>query len=866
MREWTQQELYAEEERLESLTHIHGMRKYWHTAERAKQRQDEASTIPVRSLIEAYLPIVSKEIVTKCAKQEGQRSGIAQKYLRPMNADILALISLRVVLDGISSPRTLTSVARNIGTHVEDEARFTALDRKQMKNILPAIKHKSDYMHRHIAATKYAGVDYQDGWQPWGKEEDEGEKIKIHVGVFLIDAILASTDLIRDILVTVYPSRNTGKCGHTTHKIVPTEEALKAIRARHLDMLDLFPEYNPMVIVPKQWTAFDKGGYYTDNIPQQPFVRTRWKAHRELLRQSTAQMKEVYAGVNAVQNTPWRINETVLHTLNHFYTNKIAAAGLPYQNMIEPPCCPVCGGAVETPHKCFEHDEKALDVWKKLKLRWHKTLLANDSKTELIGRVIQMAEKYVDYPAIYFPMSCDFRGRIYSIPNYLSPQGSDYSKGLLEFAEGKKVETPEALMWLKIAGANHYGIDKAPFAERCKWVEDNTDEILRIASSPLDFTSWTKADEPFQYLAWCCDYANYIKDPQNYESHAVVAMDGSCNGLQHFSALLRDPDGAQAVNLTPSEKPSDIYQIVADKVIDKLRHMLNNPKTVEAKDREFAQRWLAVGISRKTTKRSVMIVPYSGTRLACREYIQDFLDEKIDKQIETALSENYSSGLKYLEIDSAIRKNFPFESVDKTEYDTFKAASWLSKYVWDAIEETIVSAKEAMGFLQKTAKLLAKENKPVCWTTPTGFPVRMSYFDEAKCELKTKLQDTYMHLNLMQDTADISSKQQTNAVSPNFIHSMDASCLIKTVNTCIENNITSFGMVHDSYGTVAADAPVLAKTLRQEFIALYEENSPLEDFHAASMQELQEESDIPVLPMKRDLQLPKVMESLYFFA
>ena len=842
------------------------MRKYAHKVQRAKDKGDEASTIPCRTILEAMLPIVSKEIVTKCEKVTGQRSGIAQKYLRGMNPDILSLITLRAVLDGISSPRTLMSVSKAIGVRVEDEARFTALKPENLKKIIPAIKHKSDYSHRHIAATKYANVDYEDGWKSWGKIAEEGEKIQIHIGVFLLDAVLASTDLIRDILVVDYPSRSTGKVGITSHKIVATEETLKAIRARHLDVLDMFPEYSPTVIPPKPWTDFSHGGYYTDHIPQKPFVRTRWSAHRQLLKHSTEQMSEVYDAVNSVQETPWRINQKVYDTLQYYFENKIASAGLPYQDTIEPPCCPICGGAVdEAPHKCFETDEKALKVWKKLKFRWHKTIIANDSKTELVGKVLKIAAKYKDYPAIYFPMNCDFRGRIYAIPTYLNPQGCDYAKGLLEFVEGKIVDTPEALMWLKIAGANHYGIDKASFADRCKWVDDNLSEILRIAESPLDNTSWTKADEPWQYLAWCCDYAEYIKDPKNYKSHAVVAMDGSCNGLQHFSALLRDPVGARAVNLEPSEKPSDVYQIVADKVINKIKLILNNDKA-PAKDREFAQRWMAVGITRTTTKRSVMIVPYSGTRMSCREYIQDFLEDKIDKNIEDTLSENYGSGLKYLEIDSSVREQFPFDSTDRTDYDTFKASSWLSKYVWDAIGETITSAKEAMSFLQSIAKLLAKENKPVCWTTPTGFPVRMSYFEGAEKTIKTKLQDTSIQLYISQETAQISASQQASSVSPNFIHSMDASCLVKTVNRCANESIRSFGMVHDSYGTVASDAPALAKILRQEFISLYEDNTPLEDLWNKTIQSLSDSDEIPALPLKGNFELSRVMESLYFFA
>ena len=41
--------------------------------------------------------------------------------------------------------------------------------------------------------------------------------------------------------------------------------------------------------------------------------------------------------------------------------------------------------------------------------------------------------------------------------------------------------------------------------------------------------------------------------------------DGSCNGLQHYTALGRDLKGAVGVNLVPSEVPQDIYTTVLER-------------------------------------------------------------------------------------------------------------------------------------------------------------------------------------------------------------------------------------------------------------------------------------------------------------
>ena len=61
------------------------------------------------------------------------------------------------------------------------------------------------------------------------------------------------------------------------------------------------------------------------------------------------------------------------------------------------------------------------------------------SKRLLLRKTIQIADKFKDEKAIYMVYQLDFRGRIYAVPNYLNPQGTDFAKGLLLFSEAKKL-------------------------------------------------------------------------------------------------------------------------------------------------------------------------------------------------------------------------------------------------------------------------------------------------------------------------------------------------------------------------------------------------------------------------------------------
>ena len=83
------------------------------------------------------------------------------------------------------------------------------------------------------------------------------------------------------------------------------------------------------------------------------------------------------------------------------------------------------------------------------------------------------------------PHNLDFRGRAYPIPPHFNHIGDDLSRALLLFAEGRPLGT-QGLRWLKIHLANLYGYDKASFADRVKWAEENMEHVKESATNPLE--------------------------------------------------------------------------------------------------------------------------------------------------------------------------------------------------------------------------------------------------------------------------------------------------------------------------------------------------------------------------------------------
>jgi DNA-directed RNA polymerase len=372
-----------------------------------------------------------------------------------------------------------------------------------------------------------------------------------------------------------------------------------------------------------------------------------------------------------------------------------------------------------------------------------------------------------------------------------------------------------------VHGANKWGFDKAPLEERRQWVLDRQDIICTFADDPVNNREWTKADKPLQFLAWCFEYRDWLRDNTGtFVSHIPISMDGSCNGLQNLSALLRDEIGGAATNLTASPVMRDIYTDVCKAATARMKL-----------DGNLADRWLQFGIERAAVKRSVMTTPYGVTCRSATEYVvQDYLKE--GKAPVFAPQEYY------------------------------KAAIVLMHAVWPAIGDVVVKGREAMAWLKNCGKMIPSklhEDKPlITWATPSGFPASQAYFQEVVHRINTHLHGL-IKIRMLRETDRPDVTRHTSGMAPNFVHSMDAAHLHLTTAACADAGIKSIAMIHDDYGTHAADSEALAKIIREQFVGMYEKNDPIGEFHARY-------PFCPQPPSRGTLDIREVLSSQYFFS
>ena len=532
-----------------------------------------------------------------------------------------------------------------------------------------------------------------------------------------------------------------------------------------------------------------------------------------------------YTCVNALQQTPWRINDFVVKTLRQCWDSGQTWEGLPPKDNLSLPKYPFS----KEPKYLNDEEKLQFKEFKRERNKLHSYNNKSMSKRIQVERTIQIAEEYTGYDKMWYVWQLDFRGRKYPVESFLSPQNADYSKALLEFANGMIVSNDAEAKWLAIHGANVFGVDKVSLEDREMWAYMNVQNAVDVYNDPLTNRWWQEADKPWQALAWCYEWALYNSSREFGEpfyTHLPCASDGSCNGLQHLSAMLRDKEGGRAVNLLPSEVPEDIYTDVAKRTVQLLQQQ----------DTRMAKELLDVGICRKLTKRPVMIVPYSGTRHACTEYIKEALEEKC-------------------------KGHNPWND------DFFKPSMYLSGFVWQAINEVIVSAHSVMDYVKVLARLYAKEGKMFEWYTPTGLLVRQTYNEQKKLRIATHLNGSVVRLNYSKPIDDsVNARKAASGASPNLVHSLDAAALTFTVGKCVEEGVTDFAMVHDSYGTHSPNMPLLNNKLREAFVEMYKEHDVLQNLYDSAVTTLAEGTDVPLPPNKGELNIEEVLKSDYFFA
>lgn len=830
--------LIEEQRRIEEEATLTGIRRAAKALARAQEKEREATSRVGAAMVHRIVRPVM-ELLAEDNEQRGRgratAGGPLLRELREIEPEVICLAASRAALQRMSRPTKLIALARTIGDALEDELRWhrwEKLDKGQALAVRRRVAESQSPRQRHAALAGFARR-----WEKRALAEAWSSGQLIGLGTRFVHYLVK----LGVFEMTRIEIRVPGKKMKAAHAVQLTKQAAEWAKEMGDFLAVSRPLSWPMVIPPKPWTEPFGGGFHFREgldhplIPRPlkplPLVRRACKEQRRMLSEAheRGDLGTVYGGLNAVQGTAWRINQRVYGVLTKLLEEGKAAPGI---TPLDP--API-------PERMSEEEVKA----DKKKFIAHKNRIrlikkgnaAMFSKRMSEHRIYAAAKKFVTYKEIYFAHNLDSRGRAYACSDDLSPQGNDLQRGLLEFAQGDKLDK-EGLKWLAVHLANCWGFDKASFDDRVKWAAEHHEMIMRIAEDPLENREWMDADKKsaWQFLAACFAWKDAFDSDSYFDvvCRVPVMLDGSCSGIQHYAALLRDADVGREVNLVPADKPGDLYAVVAEEAMSIMRRRRGRVS--------YAGEWYYWKPDRKITKRATMTLPYGVSFLSALDYIREGARERYEKE-----------GVpRWLDTENK-----------ETDKDAHVA---LAKFIWEAIHVVAKRPLEGMTYVKRLVNSWADwcGHRKFHWTSPVGFPVVTNYLlrKVRSADVVAPIGDKTVTLSYGDEIDVTNWSRVATAAPPNFVHSLDASHLLMSLKRAHDEGIAQLAAVHDAFGTTPTKTARFAQILREEFAKLYQ-NDPFECLRATLRKY---GAPLPEAPVMGSLQVADIARAEYLFA
>jgi DNA-dependent RNA polymerase/DNA-directed RNA polymerase N-terminal len=380
-------------------------------------------------------------------------------------------------------------------------------------------------------------------------------------------------------------------------------------------------ENHPMLVPPTPWSNGKRGGHLV--APNHLYkIRSHNAIQADLQHIVDKQdFPIVFEAANVLQNTGWRVNDRVLKTAEQIY------------HSLSDDVLPEDLASLRKASKSKKSD------FEDIALEWQEANRLDQDGFAWRSGIGDLAKQ----SAFYFPYQLDYRGRLYPLAAWLSPQGDDLSKGLLEFSTGKLVKSPEAWQLLALHGSQcvptgniskeiELGSGETPsLVDRESWVRLHERDITACADNPIQNTWWlttSKAKCRWQFLAFCMAWTSAKQDEP---CHLPVCVDGSCNGLQHMAALLRDRSLAKHTNLLLSARPQDTYTWVQRAVESSIGDEAGRQDAIYGNVAQWVQAHQM--LDRDAAKKVVMVFSYGSDRYKDHllEHLKEMEKEKSKK-------------------------------------------------------------------------------------------------------------------------------------------------------------------------------------------------------------------------------------------
>ena len=766
-------------------------------------------------MIKERISAIAKKITaTKSRLTQGkaQKGGIKLwDCLSLIEPEVLAAIAAKKALDLIGQGKdnkgkhknTHTNVCNSIGAAVEAESRFRWYEHtagKEWKACKARYFKPTTGTRQKEIVSKTIMNRRGYRWATWSQPK------RVQVGAFMLDCVMAETGWF----TSAKPNPNSRK--NNVHLIRLSDE-MENLKQHLIEVAALLaPLTWPMLCEPAPWSNEDRGGYLTNEL-RQGFSLVRRQRSAVTLGETPLAM------LNNLQRVPYRVNPFTYQLLKALESRRRDLDSFVLREN-EPP--------IPRPET---EDEAVLKTWRRQRTEQENRNAALAGKRYRTLETILMADRFHLEPQIFVPWSFDYRGRVYPLISFMSPQGTGMEKSLYLFAESRPV-TERAEFWLAVHLANTAGYDKQSMTERVAWVKDNHELITAIATDPISNIGLLESfDDPWCGAAACDEYYHCVILRDRLETSLPVATDATCSGLQHLGAMTLDAATASLVNVTGGERPNDAYKAVLHETLRLLREPTDRLMGWVERHNRTAQKQYDKAIEkdpdadvvpptpvvlpnpgladwgervgRKLAKRVVMTVPYAATPHSNRGYIREAILDH-EHEVEEKLM---------ADLDRMLTKQ-------EMRRPTSAELTTLTHVMLVAMEEIVPGPIKVMNWIKEQVSVFFDNNPDgvITWDTPTGFPMLQDKRVLEIQRIQTQLLGSTVDGRVCVGEKGVDVNKHRNCSAPNFIHSMDASLLHASFE-CFDGPFT---LIHDSILTTATDMDEMASTIRQEFAVLYQ--------------------------------------------
>jgi DNA-directed RNA polymerase len=268
-----------------------------------------------------------------------------------------------------------------------------------------------------------------------------------------------------------------------------------------------------------------------------------------------------------------------------------------------------------------------------------------------------------------------------------------------------------------------------------------------------------KADELYAFISGILEYKSYLRD-NNYKTCLIIALDATTNVYQLTALLANDGLLAKEVNLVHKNEPKDLYS-----------------KVSEGLEKEFKQT-----IPRALIKKSVMCYAYGLTQHGILNYIKEEYEKlntkdfynlidkssllKLSKKLRIFLSKHYPGIILVRELLEHAVKEMITSNIDKPIIE--KCLN---------IETVFIKYTH---FIQKSKKDVVSHIKNIY-----NISIDSNKQERIRVYIVSYLNELYI-------------SKMTTSITANFIHSIDAECLMYVLATLHHKKITCF-TIHDCF-------------------------------------------------------------------